>query len=264
MRGARCLQDQAQVSSGADPHNPRHALPRTQPLVLLTRPRHQAERFARACRASLGDIEIIVSPLVDIEARAPEVALDGVRGLIFTSENGVRAFGDQKAVSGLDAWCVGGRTARVAQAAGYRAWSADGDAEALIRMILAAAPAGPLLHLRGDRAAGDIARRLTAAGVPTREAVIYDQTDRSPSEAARAVLAGERPVILPLFSPRSARRAVAAFGDANAPLWPVAISKATAEAWRNGRAEPVRIAVRPDAAAMLDAMHGIIATDHAS
>ena len=56
---------------------------------------------------------------------------------------------------GLPVFAVGARTAEIARGAGYEAQSADGDADDLVRMILGARPAGPLLHLRGESSRGD-------------------------------------------------------------------------------------------------------------
>ena len=76
---------------------------------------------------------------------------------------------------------------------------------------------------------------------------------------AEAVRNGAATVILPLFSPRSARLAAAAVEGASAPLQPVAISPAAGAAWAGARPEPARIALRPDAAAILDAVRAAAA-----
>lgn len=110
---------------------------------------------------------------------------------------------------------------------------------------LIAAHRGRLVHPHG---------RHLARALPVEGMVVYDQTAVPPSAEALGVLAGSAPVILPLFSPRSARLAAAAAAGARAPLLPVAISAAAAHAWGAARAEPTRLALRPDAAAMLAAV----------
>ena len=180
------------------------------PLILLTRPRAQSERFAAAL-AGLAEIRII--PLQAIVPTGDLPQLDGVNGLIFTSENGVRVFAEQSDRRDLPAWCVGAQTARTAQAFGLSARTGGGSSEALIAEIAGEGTGGPLLHLHGEHVRGDIARRLTEHGVPTSSAAIYDQQAIPPEEPI-AALALNRMTYAPLFSPRSAELLAAEIGDA--------------------------------------------------
>lgn len=66
--------------------------------------------------------------------------------------------------------------------------------------------------------------------------VVYDQLSQPLSDAARQALAGMAPVILPLFSPRSARILSEQVTQARAPLWLVPISPAAAARWQAGQA----------------------------
>ena len=152
---------------------------------------------------------------------------------------------------------MGDRTAQVAQAAGFDATSAQGDAESLITLILASGDQGPFLHLRGREARGDIAPRLTAQGRPAHAAIVYAQDPLPLSPEAREALSARAPVVLPLFSPRSAAL-FAAQGPFAAPLWIVAISAATARAVETLSSQRLMIAERPDGAAMLDAVQTIV------
>jgi uroporphyrinogen-III synthase len=178
------------------------------------------------------------------------VPTDPVTALIFTSETGVQAYAAQSARIAPLAYCVGARTARAARALGLRVVSADGDAEALIALVKAQAPAGPLLHLRGRDARGDVAPRLTAAGLPTTAAIVYDQQPCAPTPAALRLLRGRAPVIVPLFSPRSARL-FAASVEPLAPLRIVTMSRAVADAVDPSRAQHLAIAAQPTSAAMV-------------
>ena len=99
-----------------------------------------------------------------------------------------------------------------------------------------------------------------AAELPAEGVVVYDQVAVPPTPEAQAVLAGAAPVLLPLFSPRSARLAAAACAGAAAPLRPLAISAAAASAWgRSGEAAPV--AAAPDAAAMEALVRAAVAAE---
>lgn len=211
-----------------------------QPRILLTRPQAQSLRFAE----SLG-LPCLISPLMAPRFLTPVVPPHAA--VILTSETGAEAAA--RLVAPTFAFCVGDRTASTARSLGFQASSAAGDAEALIAHILAA-PVSPLLHLRGREARGEIAARLTSAGVPTAEAVAYAQEEQPLSPEALAALHGTAPLILPLFSPRSAT--LLARVVPRAPLTVVAMSAAVAEAARGLDPDPL-IATRPDAAAMREA-----------
>jgi uroporphyrinogen-III synthase len=240
--------------------------PRDAPILLLTRARAQADRFAAEAAALPGPLRVVVAPLIEIVPQPLTVDPAGFATLIFTSENGVAAFCAQSALRDRPAFCVGPRTAAAAAAAGFAVRSAEGeggDAAALMRLLRTEAAREPLLHLRGAYAAADIAAALGREGLACAEAVVYAQGDLPLSAQGRAALEGSAPVLLPLFSPRSARlagEAVAAMaggatGRGSARLLPVAISRAAAEAWRAAGGTPAaRIAASPDASAMLAAL----------
>jgi uroporphyrinogen-III synthase len=222
------------------------------PILILTRPAAASERTrADVARLRPGS-EVIVSPVIEIEP-LPVVVETVPDGLILTSENGASVAATLGLPAGMAAWCVGGRTAEVATAAGFAALSAEGDAEALLQMILGSAGGGLLLHLRGEHARGDIVPRLRAAGRAAAEANAYRQTEQPLSAEARAALQGGAPVVVPLFSPRSAA-ILAAQGPFAAPLWVVAMSAATARA--AAALEPAHISHvdKPDGQAMLSAI----------
>jgi uroporphyrinogen-III synthase len=197
------------------------------PRLLLTRPDGAARRFLADCEAAAGaPLPAILSPVMEI--RPVEVHLaQRPAALILTSENGASRAGQLK-LAPLDAWCVGPRTTAVARARGFSARDAGPDAEALLRALLLERPPGLLLHLRGIHARGDLARRLRDNGLEVTEAVAYRQDAQFPTSEARAALDGAGPLVVPLFSPRSAAL-LAAWGP-RAPLHVLAMSDAIAEA----------------------------------
>lgn len=219
------------------------------PTILLTRPEVAAAGFETALRGAGVKAEVVISPLIEIVPTAAEADFNQVQGVIFSSRNGVAAVPGRA----LPAWCVGAATASAAKAKGWRAVAADGDAEALYRRVLADAPTGRLLHLRGEHARGDLANRLTTAGIKTREIVVYRQELRDLSGAAIELLARPNPVIVPLYSPRTATQ-FAANGPYVAPIVVVAISAAVAQMVAMMPTQRVVIAARPDGAAMVQAV----------
>jgi len=180
--------------------------------------------------------------------------------LAFTSENGVAVAAPHLGGTGRRAWCVGDRTAAAARAAGFAAASAGGDAAALAALIGRARPAGEIVHLSGRHQRGDLVARLARAGLRARRVVVYDQVARPLPQPARAALAGGAPVLVPLFSPRSA----ALLSDAvapgvRAPLLVAALSPAVAAAWDGPGQGALAVAERPEAEALLAAMGRLLA-----
>lgn len=188
--------------------------------------------------------------------------LDQAAGLIFTSAAGVEAFAAQSPRRDLAAWCVGARTAAAAAEAGLTAHQAGGDADALVALLRQAAPAGRLVHLCGTHQRGDVAARLSVAGMPVTAHPIYDQRALPPDPAFAAALAHPGLVIAPLFSPRSA----ALFADAagGAHVTPVALSGAVRDALPPAMAAHCHIAAHPDASAMIRAVAALISSHSAA
>lgn len=238
-----------------------HALP-----VLLTRPAEQAHRFAKELAVRFGDrLQTIISPLMVAEYLAPDWPDLAYTTAILTSETGVAAAVRLRNLGRVlpdRAICVGDRTASVAQAAGFQAVSAKGDAEVLLDLILASDDPGPFLHLRGREARGDIAPRLAAKGRPAQSAIVYQQRPQPLTARARAILDGPDPVIIPLFSPRSVTL-LAESGPFRAPLLIAAISATVAEKAKSLAPARLEQSATPDGGGMLDAV-GLLIPDAAS
>ncbi len=226
---------------------PPESAPSPAPVVLLIRPQQAAERFA-ARIAPMGLRALIAPMLRIVPVPHDAAALQAAKGLVFTSENGVRFAGPGR---GRPAWCVGPRTAEAAAAAGYDAITGPGDAARLIPLISDLGPGW--LHAHG---------RHLAATLPVPGVVVYDQQALPLPAPAQALLHGSAPVILPLFSPRSARLAAQALaplaaGGPLAPLRLIAISEAARKAWDAhwpGPALPAVVTDTPDAEGVLRAL----------
>lgn len=224
------------------------------PTILLTRPEPAAGQFAQALRQMLGEVEVIVSPLMRIEWCGRGERPDGVP--VFTSARGVEGFVRAWGRPGGPCWCVGDATAQAAGTAGFEARSAQGDAEMLVRAIMDSGEAGPFHHYRGAHARGEVAGRLGDAGRDAAQTVVYDQVAQALNPQARMRLDREEPVIVPLFSPRTAVqfRGAAPF---RAPVFAAVMSDAVAAALGDLPCVRVAFAERPDAGAMLDAVKGL-------
>lgn len=234
------------------------AIQSRRPTILLTRPLPQSRRFAEKL-AQVTDLPVVTAPLMAADFLRPGLPEGPFSAAIFTSETGVEAARALGAPLPARAWCVGARTAAAARVAGFDAVAAGGDAAALVAAIRSAGAPGPLLHLRGEDSRGDVAKTLTKGGIVTYEAVVYAQRPRPLTPEARELLGAGGGVIVPLFSPRSARLFAAEAGAA-ANLWLAALSPAVAGAVAGLHPVALEIADRPDATAMLLAVQRLIAS----
>ncbi|QBX33746.1 uroporphyrinogen-III synthase [Paracoccus liaowanqingii] len=215
--------------------------PDCRPPLLLTRPLSDSQRFA----ARMDGWPAVTSPILRIVAVDHDAAaLHAAAGLVFTSAHAVGAAGPGR---GRPALCVGGRTARLARAAGFAVTEGPGTAAGLVPLI-AASPV-PLIHPHGRH----LAHPLPVPGV-----VVYDQQPLPLTPQAHLLLAGPAPVIVPVFSPRSARLLGDMLPQPCAPLWRVAISAAAAAAWTGPAPARCTEAAQPSAAAMQAAITQII------
>ncbi len=195
----------------------------------MTRPRAASERFVAQLPTRIrSQVEVIYSPILKIKPLPISVDTNGVRGLIFTSANGVNAAVSLGLARDMPAFCVGPATTGTAKGAGWDAQMVGATAEELVAHLLKHRPESPLLHLRGEHSRGNIAIRLTESGLTVREQSVYQQHLLPLTPEAAAVADADIPVVAPLFSPRTARQ-FADIWTGSAPLWLVAISQATAE-----------------------------------
>lgn len=195
-----------------------------QTTLLLTRPHHGAQAFLTGLdAAAVRRVNVLIAPLMEISGTGAQVDIPAGGGVIFTSAAAVE-FTPEGA--GRRAYCVGAGTTAQATALGWHAVQSGETAEELITALRRSPPDGSLLHLGGRHTRGDIAARLSAAGIPTRHVVLYDQTLLPLAAAARDALAG--PCIIPLFSPRTAAHLVAEAGPLLARARIIALSEAVA------------------------------------
>jgi uroporphyrinogen-III synthase len=229
--------------------------------VLLTRPQAQSLAFAAALALRFGDrLRPVVAPLMAPRLLSPQLPEGHFDAVIFTSATAVEAARRLGTPLPTRAWCVGAQTAKAAQAAGFVAFSANGDAGDLVAAILSDPLKGRLLHLRGQDSQGDVAERLTANGITTVSTIVYQQQPQSLTPKAISLLQDPAPLILPIFSPRSASLLAAALPmSTRAHLHIAAISAAVAEAAASIPHVALVIARQPDADNMLDAVGTLLA-----
>jgi len=227
--------------------------------ALITRPVEDAQSLADALAAH--GIEPVIEPLLTINALSTKLpALDGVRALLFSSANGVRAFAARSERRDLAVFAVGPATAEAARVAGFGAIeTAEGDAEALARLVVERLKPdeGRLIHVAGSTVTGDLAGRLAAQGYAIERIALYDAVpaDALSARVADDLAAGRIDWVL-LFSPRTAAtfaRLVRNAGrtDALKLCTALCLSPPVAEAVSSLPWHRVRIATRPDQANLL-------------
>lgn len=229
--------------------------------VLITRPRAQAESFARKLTARFGSrVRPSVSPLMSPQFLSPPMPEGPFAAVIFTSAQGVEGAIQLRAELPRLAYCVGRATAAAAAAAGFDALSSDGDVTDLVATLLSKPKNGRFLYLRGVDTAGELENHLISNNIPVVSLQVYLQKSLPLEGESLSLLSHPGPVILPLFSPRSALIFQSAM-----PAVPVAylsvaaMSQAVATAASGIPHRALVIAARPDADAMLDAVESLLA-----
>lgn len=213
------------------------------PTLALIRPEAASRALANRIQAAIGHkIPTLIAPVITVAPLPATYDPAPYAGLILTSANAV-AFAD--GLAGRPVWCVGTRTAQAARARGAIVAAEATDADALIGLLADKPPGSKLLWLRGAHVASDIAARLTKRGVETDAVVIYDQPAQPPDPTLIQALRGQAPVILPLYSPRSARLIGQAITHPGPGVTAIALSPKIARAWQATTGQACSICSRP-------------------
>lgn len=168
--------------------------------ILLTRPLDQSQGFRDALVGEgVPEDDIAVAPIMQIQPK-PGWLISKDAVLVFTSANAVRSA--VHLADGRKAVCVGKSTTQLACGFGFDAQFGGIDVAALKIHLLSMA--APLCHLHGEHVTGDLVGYLQANGKDAAGIVTYTQPALALPDWAVRHLEGGTPVILPLFSPRSA------------------------------------------------------------
>ena len=223
----------------------------TLPEIILTRPQKAAQEFSNQIRAVLPMARIILSPLLQIKFIKPTFDLNTFVGVIFTSANGVEAMVNCEIPKNMPCFAVGSKTAEKAENLGFVVTQSSGNADDLIALILSRPSFGRLLHISGEHTRGNIASRLEQAGKRCAHAIAYQQEALSLNPQALASFKRGKPVILPLFSPRTAQLLMAQ----DVPLehsHMIALSEAVAEPFKDIKLSSLTVAEAPNSDAVLN------------
>lgn len=200
------------------------------------------------------NINSLISPILKIQTLRPKIDPNQYGAFIFSSRNGVMAANQLFNLQGRKAFVVGNKTAKIASNLGMRTYSADGNSGDLLNLIIQKHPVEKLLFLRGEYATGSVAETLNSIGLETESVVVYRQHAQKLSPEAQGALCGFDPVLIPLFSPRSA----ALMGSemkrikATARFSLIGMSQSVMDAWNGPRPINLVVADEPNAAAMVE------------
>jgi uroporphyrinogen-III synthase len=232
--------------------------------LLVTRPDPDNARTAAALR-SRGH-EVTLAPVLRVEPEA-EADLSGGpwAAALITSANAARAVvahPRKDELLGIPVFAVGRRSAEAAREAGFaEVISADGNADALARLVAAHAPPGqpnhPLLWLAGEDRAGDLAAALAPHDIAVHTVVVYRAVaETALADDVRDALSSGRVDGVLHYSRRSADAfeaiAMAAGIDLKSlPIKHFCLSAQVAEPLAQIGVASVVVAARPDEAALL-------------
>ncbi|EBA04821.1 hypothetical protein RB2150_12066 [Rhodobacteraceae bacterium HTCC2150] len=146
---------------------------------------------------------IKIAPLMRIEF-TPQIQIPDFDIAIFTSPSGVNAFNGTG--GGRVAYCVGDRTAKIAQDMGFAPVSAKGGATNLVALLRDDQPQGRICHFRGAKVHQSIAEPLSDHGMHVFEKIVYQQVPQNFDESTLKLLANSDGLKIPLFSKETARQ----------------------------------------------------------
>ena len=223
------------------------------PTLLLTRPQKDAQAFAQEVLSHQPAAQILISPVLTITPIGTLPDLSAYAAVVFTSRHAVACFAHAPIPKKMTCFAVGEATAEAAKKLGFLVISSAGAAQDLILLMQKTGAAGPLIHPHGQHARGQIAATLTKKGVPCAECVIYDQIETPLSVRARALLTQPQALLVPVFSPRSARL-LQRYGPLPNGSEIIAISQTVAACFSTQPHIKTTVACHPNRGAMLKAV----------
>jgi|TARA_B100001059_G_scaffold233630_1_gene274111 uroporphyrinogen-III synthase len=223
------------------------------PTLLLTRPQKDAQAFAQEVLSHQPAAQILISPVLTITPIGTLPDLSAYAAVVFTSRHAVACFVHAPIPKKMTCFAVGEATAEAAKKLGFSVINSAGAAQDLILLVQKTGAAGPLIHPHGQHARGQIAATLTKKGIPCAECVIYDQIETPLSIQARALLTQPQALLVPVFSPRSARL-LQRYGPLPNGSEIIAISQTVAACFSTQPHIKTTVACHPNRGAMLKAV----------
>ena len=172
-------------------------------ILLLTRPLDGNERFCLKIKHLLYNCEILDNPIQKIDFLPSLGKVNKNSVLIFTSANGLRAAKKHNLIN-KKCFVVGANTKKIAVSFGYDVLGFSKDQENLLKLIKSKKPTESMVHIRGKHTVGNLCDALKRNQFSCLDIIGYNQEPLKIKKQNLQKIHSGRPVILPIFSSRSA------------------------------------------------------------
>ena len=172
-------------------------------ILLLTRPLGGNERFCLKIKHLLYSCEILDNPIQRIDFLPSLSKINKNSVLIFTSANGLRAAKKHNLIN-KKCFVVGANTKKIAVSFGYDVLGFSKDQENLLKLIKSKKPTESMVHIRGKHTVGNLCDALKRNQFSCLDIIGYNQEPLKIKKQNLQKIYSGRPVILPIFSSRSA------------------------------------------------------------
>ena len=216
--------------------------------ILITRPLHQSRRFKKSLVEQFGEnLEICISPILEIKSFRVKINLSFFDGIIFTSENGVKAFTNLNKKTDKKIYCVGAYTSEIARKSGLIVAHTEKDVGDLKTWLIENDSERKLLYLCGQNISNNLEVAFEGSKTTVVSQIIYDQLSRKLSPSAIQFLSGVIPVLIPIFSVRSYEILSQQFKSTmSSSRIAICLSEAIANKIKDDEFEKVLISAQPD------------------
>ncbi len=151
------------------------------------------------------NLDILISPLIEIQYTPYDFIQRDYSGYIFTSENAILSLlSSGISLGNVDVFCVGKQTQKLAIKSGFNVLSTYPRVELLVRDLGELKFKDKLFYFRGDFVSCDLKTVLWKKEILIEELIVYKQLASSLSKKAFGLLAS-KPCLIPLFSARTAK-----------------------------------------------------------
>ena len=224
-------------------------------ILLLTRPSGGNERFCLKIKHLLYSCEILDNPIQKIDFLPSLGKVNKNSVLIFTSANGLRAAKKQNLLN-KKCFLVGENTKKIAVSFGYDVLGFSKDQENLLKLIKSKKPTESMVHVRGKHTVGNLCDELERNQFSCLDIIAYNQEPLKIKKQNLQKIHSGRPVILPIFSSRSAELLQSNLDLTGFNV--IAISEAVAKIIKGVELGELVISKKPDLNSMQEATLAIL------
>ena len=224
-------------------------------ILLLTRPLGGNERFCLNIKHLLYSCEILDNPIQKIDFLPSLSKVNKNSVLIFTSANGLRAAKKHNLIN-KKCFVVGAYTKKIAVSFGYDVLGFSKDQENLLKLIKSKKPTESMVHIRGKHTVGNLCDALKRNQFSCLDIIGYNQEPLKIKKQNLQKIHSGRPVILPIFSSRSAELLQSNLDLTGFNV--IAISEAVAKIFTGVELGELVISKKPDLNSMQEATLAIL------